>query len=375
MPDHAHTPPDRAPTLTVRELALEKLTPRDIESWSALAKNALEPNPFFEPEFVIPAAEHLGERRPSLMIVEAAGDWRACLPVHRVRLGRVVPAVRAWCHLYCFLGTPLIDRDIALPAARSLLDGAVGRGGRPLVLARLGDGGPAFTAIEQAAAELGLDTLFQSSYERAILVRQSGGEHCEGLSGRRRRDLDRLERRLETELGGEVTVVDEAERACAVDAFIALERSGWKGLEGTALASDPRHVAFFREVCESFAARGRLELLTLEGAGRRAAMTCNLYSGEGGFCFKVAHDAELRRFSPGVQLERESMRVFHEQRTEHWQDSCADPENAMINRLWPDRRHITTMVLARHGLPARCLRRAMRVTRTRSVNKRSESAS
>ncbi len=36
--------------------------------------------------------------------------------------------------------------------------------------------------------------------------------------------------------------------------------------------------------------------------------------------------------------------MFHEDRAEQWQDSCADPDNEMINRLWPDRRRLSTTV-------------------------------
>ena len=123
-------------------------------------------------------------------------------------------------------------------------------------------------------------------------------------------------RALARELGAELEVVDETASAGAVEAFLELERSGWKGQHQTALASDNDHAAFFTSICAALSEQGRLELLCLRAGDRRVAMKCNIYAGEGGFCFKIAYDEQLARFSPGVQLERENVRVFAENRHE-----------------------------------------------------------
>ncbi len=249
--------------------------------------------------------------------------------------------------------------ETTYPAARALLERALSRRSRePLLLEDLAGDGPA-AAIRQAAEDLGLVALRERRRERALLRRRVDGGYLDGMQSHRRRELNRLGRRLEAELGGSVSIIDEAEDERACDAFLALEASGWKGRGATALGSDPGHAAFFVRLCKAFREEGRLELLCLRVGGRRVAMKCNLYAGEGGFCFKIAYDEELARFSPGVQLERENVRIFAEQRSELWQDSCADPENTMINRLWPDRRPVCTIMLARGGPWATALRRGI----------------
>ncbi len=207
--------------------------------------------------------------------------------------------------------------------------------------------------------DLGLITLRERRHERALLERRVDGGYLDSMQGHRRRELNRLGRRMEAELGCSASVTDEPTQEDAYEAFLALESSGWKGRSATALGADPDHADFFRRICRAFGEKDRLELLCLRVGERRVAMKCNLYAGEGGFCFKIAYDEELARFSPGVQLERENVRVFAEQRTELWQDSCAHPENTMINRLWPDRRTISTIMLTRAGTRARTLRRAI----------------
>ena len=62
---------------------LSSLGPADVQRWRALARAAAEPNPFYEPAFVYPAARNLTLHETQLLVVAdgARGDWAACLPV------------------------------------------------------------------------------------------------------------------------------------------------------------------------------------------------------------------------------------------------------------------------------------------------------
>ena len=339
----------------------------DIDRWRDLAGNALEPNPFFEPDLVLAAREHLGEGKAALLVVEDQDAWRACLPVSRQRIDGVA-VTGNWLHLYCFLGTPLLCGDAPDAAARALL--ATGCEGNPLSLRRLGGGRPGGRRAAARGRRARAGHGVRVCSDRALLRRRPGGGYLDAMRGHRRRELNRLGRALARELGSELEVVDETAVPGAVEAFLELERSGWKGQRQTALASDNGHAAFFTSICAALSEQGRLELLCLRAGDRRVAMKCNIYAGEGGFCFKIAYDEQLARFSPGVQLERENVRVFAENRDEWWQDSCADQENTMINRLWPDRRTLATVVLAQPGPRATTFRHVVRAARTVRARRR-----
>jgi len=349
--------------MRVREIGLSSAGPDDIERWEDLAARAAEPNPFFEPGFARAAAAHLDGPEPTLLAVEDGGRWLACLPVQATRVARLLPAWRTWCHLYCFLGIPLLDTDAAVPAGRALLDHAITRApGRQLVLELLSRDGVVGQALDEAAADLGLVVTVGDFHERALVMRRAAGGYVDHVRSHHRREIARLGRRLEAQLGA-LVMSDQAASPDAVERFIALESSGWKGRALTSLGDSPAHAQLFREVCRSFAAQGRLELLELSAGGRAVAMKCNLNAADGGFCFKIAYDEQLGRFSPGVQLEWENVTHFHEQQRVKWQDSCADPDNEMINRLWPDRRAISTTLVARRGARGTVARQAMRGAR------------
>ncbi len=130
--------------------------------------------------------------------------------------------------------------------------------------------------------------------------------------------------------------------------FLELERSGWKGRTGTAMACDPDHARLFVDLCRGWERAGRLQLLALQSDERVVSMKCNVHAGAGTFCFKIAFDEELARFSPGVQLEIANIERFHRGKS-GWMDSCATPTNSMINRLWEHRRRLQTLVVSPSG--------------------------
>jgi CelD/BcsL family acetyltransferase involved in cellulose biosynthesis len=253
-------------------------------------------------------------------------------------------------HSYCFLGTPLVDRDHLDRFATSFATSARRRHHRRfLALGSVGDG-KVFKAIRSTIAESdGLRVAYQEEHERAVLRRRPQPDYLSDLKSRHRRELRRLRRKLGEELGGELVVVDRAEEVEAREEFLRIEGSGWKGREGTAMGCIDGVGDFFREMCAGFAARGRLQMLSLETEGAVAAMKCNLGAGDAAFSFKIAYQDELSRFSPGILLEVENVEVFHERGSEQLLDSCAEPGNEMINRLWPDRRSIESLVLGPSG--------------------------
>jgi CelD/BcsL family acetyltransferase involved in cellulose biosynthesis len=178
-----------------------------------------------------------------------------------------------------------------------------------------------------------------------VLDRPQSGEEANTVKGKHRRELERKRRRLADDLGAPLRTVDRAEDAGAVEDFLELEASGWKGREGTAMASMGNDADFFRAVCASFRELGRLHLLSLEGSGKRVAMACSLRAGEGIFCLKIAFDEGWRRYSPGALLVLDHASWFARHSDAAWMDSCVQPDNELVSRLWPGRRGIVTLAI------------------------------
>jgi CelD/BcsL family acetyltransferase involved in cellulose biosynthesis len=317
------------------------LAPGEIDAsaqsaWRELGDQAAEPNPFYEPEFMMPAFRRLGLRGAGLRVVREGRDWVACLPVFAAPVANV-SVVGVW-HPYVLLGTPLIRADRLEPGARGLL--AARRGGAPALVAMrsvAGDG-PVERALTSAGGQLGAGPAWERRVVRAV------ARPLEGAARPRRRDLQRKRQRLQEALDAQLTIEDRAGSDAAVREFLALEAAGWKGRAGTALANRSSDRDFFAEMAAACAGRGRLRLIAMCVGSKTVAMACDLLDGDSQFGFKMAYDEELRRFAPGILLLDAQLERFHEDRVLRLYDSCSDPNGKLVNQLFGDRRAIVSSV-------------------------------
>lgn len=338
--------------MRTRTISIRDLSQSDLEAWRDLAARSVEPNPFYEVDFLVPACRYLRDgKRVVLLVAEHAGRFHACVPLRRLPLpGILAPAISSWRHLYSFLGTPLVAPERGVEAVSSLLTALRGTGvwRRVVVLELFGDDGPIASYFRRAAEELRLNVHVHTAWERAIFRCQ--GDKTDELPPsvrRERRAKARGWRRL-TGDWGTPTVVDRAQDGDGATDFLAVEASGWKGRAGTAMACRAKDAAFYREVTSRFGATGRLRLYSLEVGGQTLAMQTNFYTGSALFDWKVAYDERFAQYGPGTQLQ---LRVIDLARREgvHWIDSCSDAEDERQLRLSAERRRIATLAIGGCG--------------------------
>jgi hypothetical protein len=152
--------------LRYRLVSLRDLLGADIERWRELAAVAIEPNPFFEPDYLLPLAGALGDLDEAWVALVAEGDsWLACMPVHRVARWRRIPlpSMSMWRGgglLLALVGTPLVARGCACEATAALLGGVARSGGSFFTaLECLVEDGPFFDVLEPALSDGGLHSL------------------------------------------------------------------------------------------------------------------------------------------------------------------------------------------------------------------------
>lgn len=87
-----------------------------------------------------------------------------------------------------------------------------------------------------------------------------------------------------------------------LERFYELERSGWKGAHGSAIASRPATRQFYDEIAREAAKSGYFVLDTLQCAGRTVAMQYGLEYRDRYFLLKSAYDESLAACSPGHLL-------------------------------------------------------------------------
>ena len=332
------------------------ITPEFIAAWWDLVGRAAEANPFAEPDVALPSLRHLsGRGRTGLLVVGSPDRLDALLPVTWPVMVPIVgplrlpaPVLQAWVEPYQVLSTPLVDAASPVAAMTALLRPPPSLFAPALLLRYFREGGPVARALDEALAAQGRQALRTKTYERAFLPREGGtppSKNRKNRYSRLRRQREAMERDL-----GPVRVVDRADDPAAIEEFLVLEASGWKGPAGTgtALACDDAHAAWFREACDRLRVAGRLEVLSLEAGDRTTAMWVDFAAGDGSLHLKSAYDESLGEYRPGEQLLMHCIDTAADG-PYAWRDSATVPDNTLFNQLWPDRMTLSTVVVPLRG--------------------------
>jgi CelD/BcsL family acetyltransferase involved in cellulose biosynthesis len=363
-----------------------------VPAWEGLAAQALEPNPFYEPWMLLPATQTLAKKTDLTFVLvykappahaPSAPTLCGFFPVERLRRFRNLPvrALRLWQHRYCFLCVPLLHRDHAretLGAFFAWLETEPTRG-MCLELPHISAEGAFHHFLISAVNERQRTSVVTASFCRALF---RPGEKADAyllsaFSGEQRKKLRQRSRRL-AEIGKleYVSLEQDGDQARWVDNFMQLEASGWKGQQHTALSSHAADRQFFSQVAQEAHRRGRLQLTALQVNGQPIAMQCCFAASPGLFTWKTAFDEQYASHAPGILLQVELIRRFHQDPRPEWVDSCAEP-GSYLESLWMDRKAMQTLVVAtRSGLGdflvsalplLRCIKRYMGRRRGRGV--------
>ncbi|MET4274894.1 MULTISPECIES: GNAT family N-acetyltransferase [unclassified Bradyrhizobium] len=360
------------------------LTAIEPGQWRALAQRAIESNGYYLPGWEL-AVSATARGRTDASALPAYDGSRL------IGLMPVISLWRAWkiplpalvsAHPYGTLCSPLIDRDAPIEAAARLLQQARAAGAHALVLKDVALEGAAMTAVNQVLNRDGLKPRLLSSYSRASLDATQDGEALlrDALGTKKVKELRRQRHRLE-EHGAVVFDVAHSpdEIGPALETFLRLEASGWKGKRGTALVQHAGDATFIRRAVPALAETAQCEIVTLRAGATPVAAGIVLRHQDRAFFFKLGIDERFARYSPGVQLTLELTRRLCADPAIASADSTASADHPMINPIWrgrfavgdvliPLRRNdpIVALVhgaLAVHGIAYAAARRAVRLLR------------
>ena len=83
-------------------------------------------------------------------------------------------------------------------------------------------------------------------------------------------------------------------------------------------------------------------------------MLVNFLTPPGSFSFKTVFNEAWARFSPGVLIQLENLKILDDPRIA-WMDSCAVEDHPMIDSLWTERRAIVRVSVPLKGARRRAV--------------------
>jgi CelD/BcsL family acetyltransferase involved in cellulose biosynthesis len=118
-----------------------------------------------------------------------------------------------------------------------------------------------------------------------------------------RTDIERLRRKMERDHDAEIVILARPDDLDAqLDACWEVERRGWKGEQGTAIAASKATTDFYRRVAHAFAERDELRLSWIKLDGELVAFDYLLLSYGRLWGLKTGFDPAHRRLAPGFVL-------------------------------------------------------------------------
>ena len=252
--------------------------------------------PWVRPGWMAAWWQAFGRGQLELLAVRRTGRLVGMLPLER-RPGRTGSATNSHSPGFCLLAEDDTVR-------RALADALMRRRVRQVTLRYLPADGAGLAECREAARAAGR-LLFTRPILRSPYVPIEGdwAAYAQVVGPRKLSKLRRWRRQLERLGRLSVDVQDGRER---LDQLLAegwrVERSGWKGRRGTAVASRADTLRFYRVVACWAADRGWLRLAFLRLDGHPLAFDFCIEENGVHFVVKTGYDEDWRRYGPGVLL-------------------------------------------------------------------------
>ncbi len=298
-----------APTTGFRGTIIESVVQleRMISDWEELIESSIRKNPYFDPDFLIPALKHLNDVDASVLVIDAPAKngtrvLCALMPIVKKRVyGMPVRSYEIWKHDQCIDATPLIRKEVAAEVIDFVFQ---------------------YMEEEMKAKLFSFDTVSNEGefgrllsenirhnkrnlFNHFTFDQASGSNNVPAQSNPHQpeRQLSDLGE-LETEVLSSTDQIDKW-----TDQFLKLEASSASSEDvGPSLVSRGAHRKFFREMALRSLVKGKLSMIKVNFIGQPIGIFCNFHQGSEGIHFKTCFD---RSYSPKLIAELEKIYQLH----------------------------------------------------------------
>lgn len=183
--------------------------------------------------------------------------------------------------------------------------------GAPLALARLRAEGAEARAFRQGLNRHGFTLTAPTGTSMAAVLPAGSADIEATMTSKAVSKVKRKLRKAQQRgaLAFEAIVPEAGASSQYIDQLIEIEAAGWKGRNGTAIASVPGYAAFFHDYGRRECEAGRLRIFRALLDGDVIATRLAVTAGSSLFELKIAFDERYQELSPGLLLTHETLRA------------------------------------------------------------------
>jgi hypothetical protein len=304
----------------------------EVDAWRELAQRAVEPNIFAEPDFVLPAIQHLSDCRGITFLVVRQGArvpsgsiLRAVFPLVLPRFALTPSPVALWRPPFAPYALPLIERTDPEEILHAALTSLAGLGYGDLLVSPAPTEGAFAALLRDATVRMGRRLIVSDGLRGPVgtairsmpLTATNNVKNAPG-AGETRIERARTPRQVRD----------------AVEEFLLLEASD-PSRRGPALIEDTGTATFVRTMSRQFARQGQCRVHIVRIDGELAAAALVLQSGKQAWLWGLASD----NASAGQRAaERLLADLARSRSTRSGEASVASvSEHPLPDKLWRDR--------------------------------------
>lgn len=299
-------------TVEVREIRRLEEAKRVAPEWSGLMDRAIDPEPFFTPEWNLAWWDAFGEGEMRLLVARTSSRPVGVAPfrIQRQELwGAERRVLSYWSNPYSNRAQVVLDRDLARETASSLvrhmMDEMEGWD-----VARLGPmpaESQATRVLSSALSEFGARWGMRDSHSSPYIeLPDSWDELAAGLDGKFRRNVRRKVRRAENETDLSYQFGGQSVRD--VDAAFDISKDTWQHEQGTGITSTAAIERFYRTLASKASDRGWLRVAYLLADGQAVSYELSLEYDNRHYNLKIGYRQQRRSLSPGRVLKQAVLR-------------------------------------------------------------------
>jgi hypothetical protein len=326
--------------------------------WSDLARRAIEPNPYYEPDHLIAVCGYMrpDEKHWLVLVRDRVSDrLDGLFPVTVKGFRDGFPGGVTYLSFDSLVGqtVPLVAGDDPASVWAAFIGFVAERAELPTItcLQEFYAESPCGQALAKAVSNQQAEYRTESSFARAVATNgMSYEDYLERWSRKKARNLRSRFKKL-SELGAvelEILEPGDARFGETLEQILELEAAGWKGRAGTALVSQERTRNFVRDAYASGRNAPAVHLATLRLDGKLIAGDINLIAQRRAYFIKSAYDEAYSKYGPGVILYGFALEEMLDRGRYERLDSCADAGHP-LEEIWLERERVERAFVAAPG--------------------------
>ena len=318
-----------------------------IEQWTELAHNTVQPNPFYEPDFLIASQKHLEPSNTirTAVVWQTTNDQKRMVGLFPTRNSGITegflrPCLSLYRNRYVYSTTPLIHRDLPERVWEAFIEGVRAEPDIPdrVYLPINYDVGPSHKSLQNALDNLGLSSCKFDQFPRPVVNNGVDFDtYFNRLSKNRRKSLRRRSRQIEEagDVRFEMINRNHPDFPAMLAEFLRIENAGWKNKKGSSLAYRPSRQKFAEHALNGERCAPEVQFDALRYNGAFIAININLIRNGQIFAFKSAFDEDHYQLAPGILLDMHlASCTLNDERYKRL-DSCASKDH-YLRDLWLD---------------------------------------